>query len=199
MMKRFYLRKEFLFMAFFDNLGKKAQAAASIAGEKAKIAADTAKINIDIASEQREIDKNYKTIGEWYVSEHQNDEVPEAIVDVVAAIKAAKEKIAELEASKPGKTAEQAEPAAEAPKAEDAAGETAEAPAKKICPICGAASEGKFCPSAALPWANNFKSFTLPPDIASGGFFCARAASLRMCFFQHAPHKMERGVELPCP
>ena len=131
-------------MAFFDNLGKKAQAAASIAGEKAKIAADIAKINIDIASEQHEIDKNYKTIGEWYVSEHQNDEVPEAIVDVVAAIKAAKEKIAELEASKPGKSSEEAS-------SEARAANSAETPAKKICPICGSASEGKFCPQCGAP------------------------------------------------
>ena len=78
-------------MAFFDNLTRKAQDVASVAGEKAKMAADTAKINMQIASEQREIEKDYKTIGEWYMAEHA-DEAPEAIADVVAAIKAAKEK-----------------------------------------------------------------------------------------------------------
>ena len=43
-------------MAFFDNLTRKAQDVASVAGEKAKMAADTAKINMQIASEQREIE-----------------------------------------------------------------------------------------------------------------------------------------------
>ena len=86
-------------MAFFDNLTRKAQDVASVAGEKAKMAADTAKINMQIASEQREIEKDYKTIGEWYMAEHA-DEAPEAIADVVAAIKAAKEKIMELEEAK---------------------------------------------------------------------------------------------------
>ena len=82
-------------MAFLDNLGKKAQAVASAAGEKAKMTADIAKLNMQIASEQREIEKDYKTIGEWYMAEHA-DEAPEAIADVVAAVKAAKEKIAEM-------------------------------------------------------------------------------------------------------
>ncbi len=41
-------------MAFFDNLTRKAQDVASVAGEKAKMAADTAKINMQSASEQRE-------------------------------------------------------------------------------------------------------------------------------------------------
>ena len=83
-------------MAFLDNLSKKAQTVATAASEKAKMAADTAKINMQIASEQREIEKDYKTIGEWYVAEF-GDEAPEAIADVVAAIKAAKEKILELD------------------------------------------------------------------------------------------------------
>lgn len=60
-------------MAFFDNLTRKAQDVASVAGEKAKMAADTAKINMQIASEQREIEKDYKTIGEWYMAEHADE------------------------------------------------------------------------------------------------------------------------------
>ena len=99
-------------MAFLDNLGKKAQAVASAAGEKAKMTADIAKLNMQIASEQREIEKDYKTIGEWYMAEHA-DEAPEAIADVVAAVKAAKEKIAELENMKEQRRA--AEPERDAP------------------------------------------------------------------------------------
>lgn len=132
-------------MAFFDNLTKKAQDVAAVASEKARLAADTAKLNMQIAGEQREIEKNYKIIGEWYVAEH-GDEAPEAIADVVAAIKAAKAKIAELEAAKEErKAADEAEVV-------PAEGEVVEeAPAKKICPVCGNASDGKFCSQCGAP------------------------------------------------
>ncbi|MEG2037891.1 MAG: hypothetical protein RRZ93_07865 [Ruthenibacterium sp.] len=76
-------------MAFFDELGKKTQAAAELVGEKAKQAAtyageaaqnaaEYAKINMAIVGEQREIEKNYKTIGEWFVTEYEG-EIPEAV------------------------------------------------------------------------------------------------------------------------
>ena len=55
-----------------------------------------------IASEQRDIDKNYRNIGEWFVNEYSG-EIPEAVKDLVEAVAASKAKIAELEASKPGK------------------------------------------------------------------------------------------------
>ena len=136
-------------MAFFDNLGKKAQDMASAAGEKAKMAADTAKLNMQIASEQREIEKDYKTIGEWYMAEHA-DEAPEAIADVVAAIKAAKEKIAELEEAKEQrKSGSDDVIPAEGAVAEEAC--CAAAPEMKVCPVCGNASQGKFCPQCGAP------------------------------------------------
>ena len=93
-------------MAFFDELkskakdvGEKAKDLASAAADKAKDVADTAKLNLEISSQQREMEKNYRAIGEWFVSECP-DEVPDAIKDVVAAINAGKAKIAELEAQK---------------------------------------------------------------------------------------------------
>ena len=100
-------------MAFFNELGKKAQevaavatekaqVAASVAGEKAQAAAELARINMAIVSEQREIEKNYKTIGEWFVSEYDG-EVPDAVKDLVDTIVESKKKIAELESSKPQK------------------------------------------------------------------------------------------------
>ena len=122
-------------MAFFDELSKKVKETASVAGEKAKDAAELAKINVAIAGEQREIDKNFRAIGEWFVNEYSG-EVPEAVKDLVEAVAASREKIAELEASKPGKD----EPAAEEPK-----------PALKTCPICGAQSDSKFCPQCGAP------------------------------------------------
>ena len=122
-------------MAFFDELSKKVKETASVAGEKAKDAEELAKINVAIAGEQREIDKNFRAIGEWFVNEYSG-EIPEAVKDLVEAVAASKEKIAELEASKPGKD----EPAAEEPK-----------PALKTCPICGAQSDSKFCPQCGAP------------------------------------------------
>ena len=133
-------------MAFFDELGKKAQAYAGVAvdkakdlagtaSEKAKTAAETAKVNMAIMMEQRELDKNYKAIGEWFVAEHQSD-VPDAVKDVVAAVNASKERIAQLEASKPRKD----EPAVDESEV-----------TFKVCPVCGAASDSKFCPHCGAP------------------------------------------------
>ena len=133
-------------MSFFDELGKKAQAYAGVAvdkakdlagtaSEKAKTTAETAKVNMAIMMEQRELDKNYKAIGEWFVSEYEG-EIPDAVKDVVAAVNASKERIAELEASKPAK---------DAPVVDE------EQVTVKVCPVCGAASNDKFCPHCGAP------------------------------------------------
>ena len=121
-------------MAFFDELTKKARDVAAVAADKAKDAAELTKITVAIAGEQKEIDKNYRTIGEWFVSEYEG-EIPDAVREMVEAVAASKAKIAELEASKPTKE----EPVAEA------------APAAKKCPICGAESDSKFCPKCGAP------------------------------------------------
>ena len=66
-------------MAFFEDLTKKtkdlayvaadkAKDVAAVAADKAKDAAELTRISMAIAGEQREIDKNYRTIGEWFVS-----------------------------------------------------------------------------------------------------------------------------------
>ncbi len=128
-------------MAFFNELGKKAQMyaevatekaknVAEVASEKAKAVSDAAKINVAIATEQHELEKNYRAIGEWFVSEYEG-EVPDAVKDVLAAVNASKAKIAELEASKPKKE----EPVEE----------------KKTCSVCGATSDSKFCPECGTP------------------------------------------------
>ena len=56
-------------MAFFEDLTKKAKSVASVAADKAKDAAELTRITVAIASEQREMDKTYRTIGEWFVNE----------------------------------------------------------------------------------------------------------------------------------
>ena len=135
-------------MAFFDDLSKKTRDFAAVAADKAKdvaaVAADKAKdaaeltrISVAIAGEQREIEKNCRTIGEWFVSEYEG-EIPDAVRDLVEAVNTSKAKIAELEASKPGKGG-------------DGGDEIPEAPAQKVCPICGAASDSKFCPQCGAP------------------------------------------------
>lgn len=133
-------------MAFFEDLSRKVQdvafaaaekgkEVAAIASEKAQDAADTVKTNVAIAGEQRAIEKNYRAIGEWFVSEYQG-EIPDAVKDVVAAVAASKERIAQLEASKPQKD----EPVVD------------EADVSfKVCPVCGAASDSKFCPHCGAP------------------------------------------------
>ena len=135
-------------MPFSEDLTKKAQQVAGAAAEKAKdlagtatemakAAIDTAKMNMEILSEQREIEKNYRAIGEWFVSEFQG-EVPDAVKDVVAAVNASKEKIAQLEASKKKETAQEAEPVENS---DDA----------KTCSVCGTVSDSNFCPHCGAP------------------------------------------------
>ena len=122
-------------MAFFEEFSKKAKNAAAVAADKAKDAAELTKITVAIAGEQKNIDKNFRAIGEWFVNEYEG-EIPDAVRDLVEAVVAAKAKIAELEASKPAK---------DEPAAEEAA------PAGKKCPICGAESDSKFCPQCGAP------------------------------------------------
>ena len=130
-------------MAFFDELSSKAKKfvdtatdkakeLADVATDKAKEAADATKQTAAILSEQRSLDKSYKVIGEWYVSLEQ-EEIPEAIADVVAAAKASLAKIAELKEQRQKDVEE--EPIV----------------LERACPLCGGLSEGKFCPFCGAP------------------------------------------------
>jgi len=122
-------------MAFsIDELTRKAKDMANLAADKTKDAAEQVKLSVAIAGEQKEIDKNYRTIGEWFVNEYEG-EIPDAVRDMVEAVNASKAKIAELEASKTAAKEES---------------ETAE-PAAKACPICGAVADSKFCPQCGAP------------------------------------------------
>ena len=123
-------------MAFFEDLTQKAKNVAAVAADKAKDAAELTKINIAIAGEQKEIEKAYRTIGEWFVNEYEG-EIPDAVRNMVEIVNSAKAKIAELEAGKPVKDKEPA--AATCTFAE------------KTCPICGAKSDSRFCPQCGAP------------------------------------------------
>lgn len=122
-------------MAFFEDLTKKAKNVAAVAADKAKDAAEITKLTVAIAGEQREIDKNYRAIGEWYVNEYEG-EIPDGVRDLVEAVVASKAKIAELEAAKV------------AAKEDGPVVEVADA---KVCPICGAEADSKFCPQCGAP------------------------------------------------
>lgn len=125
-------------MAFFEDLTKKAKNVAAVAADKAKDAAEITKLSVAIAGEQREIDKNYRAIGEWYVNEYEG-EIAVGVRDLVEAVNASKAKIAELEAAK-----------AAAKEADEAPVEETE-PEEKACPICGAKADTKFCPQCGAP------------------------------------------------
>ena len=128
-------------MSFFENITEKAKQYANIAADKAtalaEAAADkakdvkeTAQLNMAIKTEQREMEKNYRAIGQWFVSEYEG-EVPDAVKDVVAAIEASKAKVEEMEAALAAKSAADEEAVVE----EDGQ-----------VPVCGTATNSRFCP-----------------------------------------------------
>jgi len=122
-------------MAFFNDLTQKAKNVAAVAADKAKDAAEITKLNMAIAGEQREMDKTFRAIGEWFVNEYEG-EIPDNVRNLVEAINSSKAKIAELEAAKAA--AKESAPAAAAA-------------TEKVCPICGATSDSKFCPQCGAP------------------------------------------------
>lgn len=122
-------------MSYFEEMTQKARAAVSTAAEKARGVADSAKISAAIIAEKRELDKNYRAVGQWYACEHAEGEVPGAIADVIAAVRASQEKIAELQASR------------EAAESAEAAGQET----GKVCPVCGRVGDTKFCPNCGAP------------------------------------------------
>lgn len=145
-------------MAFFEELGKKAQAVAGVAAEKAKDLAgvasekaksvsDSAKASMEIISEQREMEKNYRAIGEWFVSEYEG-EVPDAVKDVVAAVIASKERIGELEAAKAAKKEGESCPCS------CRSSLLGRRPSRRSAPCAVSPPTASSAPSAAPPWAS---------------------------------------------
>ena len=122
-------------LEFLNNIGEKAKEAAAFAGEKARAAAEVARVNVQIVTEQRNIDKNYRAVGEWFVAEYQG-EIPAEVKDLVEAINASKARIAELQAS--------LSETEEAPVAE-------EEPAQRFCSSCGCEVSGRFCSNCGAP------------------------------------------------
>ena len=125
-------------MSFFDELTQKAKTVAGNVSEKAKEAsekakevADSAKISAAIMAEKRELDKRYREIGQWYANEYAQEDFPEAIADVMKAVRDSQEKIAAREKAE----------TEEAIAAEEG----------KVCPVCGKISDARFCPHCGAP------------------------------------------------
>lgn len=114
---------------------QKAKAAVSTAAEKAREVADSAKISAAIIAEKRELDKSYRALGQWYACEYGAGEVPEAVADIMAAVRASQDRIAELQASR------EAAESAESTAPEEGA----------VCPVCGKITNTKFCPHCGAP------------------------------------------------
>ena len=111
---------------------EKAREIADVAAEKAREAVDSARLAAAVAAEQRALDKSYKAIGEWYLSQMEGD-APEEIADVIAAARASQEKLEELKAAR--QKEEDVEPL----------------PVERSCPLCGTLTDGKFCPQCGAP------------------------------------------------
>jgi uncharacterized protein (UPF0212 family) len=92
---------------------------------------------VAIAGEQREIEKNCRLIGEWFINEYEG-ELPEGVQELADAVAASKARIAELEEQKNAIKVEHSEV-------------SAAEPGMKICPVCGAESDSKFCPKCGAP------------------------------------------------
>ena len=144
-------------MAFFEELGRKAKDVAAVAADKAKdmaaVAADKArettektKISVAIAGEQREIEKNCRLIGEWFINEYEG-ELPEGVQELADAVAASKARIAELEDILLHAVIVDEKNAIKVEHSEVSAAE----PGMKICPVCGAESDSKFCPKCGAP------------------------------------------------
>ena len=127
-------------MAFFDDLTQKVKDVTAVAADKAKDAAELTKLSVAIAGEQREIDKNYRAIGEWFVNEYEG-ELPDDVREIVEAVVASKSRIAEMESAKAALKENNSEVEAEAEVV----------PEQKTCPICGAKADSKFCPQCGAP------------------------------------------------
>ena len=146
-------------MAFFEELGRKAKDMAAVAADKARETTEKTKISVAIAGEQREIEKNCRLIGEWFINEYEG-ELPEGVQELADAVAASKARIAELEEQKNAIKVEHSEVSAAEP------GMVRSLTASSV-------------PSAALPWIN---AYTENQGRPMGGLgFCTESRNSLKC------------------
>lgn len=90
-----YEKTEDLFMAFFDEIGRKLTQTGHSAIKKATEMADVAKLNAAISEEEKKITNAYYQIGQTYVDTHKNNIEIEFEI-LVAQINDSIDKIADL-------------------------------------------------------------------------------------------------------
>lgn len=59
----------------------KAKDMAAVAADKARETTELTKLSVAIAGEQRELEKNYRLIGEWFMNEYDG-ELPEGVSEL---------------------------------------------------------------------------------------------------------------------
>ena len=122
-------------MAFFKDFSKTLSSVAQTTANKTKELAGNAKTNLAISAEEREINKHFIALGEWYYETNGANPDP-AVAETFAAIEACYAKIEQLRVADDADVDQSAEEAAGAFTEDD-----------KVCPSCGAAAAGSFCAS----------------------------------------------------
>ena len=120
-------------MAFLKDFSKTLSSVAQTTATKTKELAGTAKINLAIAAEEREINKHFTALGEWYYETNNANPDP-AVAETFAAIEACYAKIEQLKATD----------AASSPQNAEAEPETV-VEIEITCPSCGESTTGAFC------------------------------------------------------
>ena len=87
-------------MSNFEEIRRRAQNAAAVAGEKAEAVKLAAKTGVAIAAERRSLEKSYQALGEWFAAQCGCDDVPEGVADILAAIRASQDKLELLRSMK---------------------------------------------------------------------------------------------------
>lgn len=83
--------------ALKDYAAEKAGVFMDYAGGKAGAIKDSAAAGVSLMNEKRSLEKNYQALGEWYAAQC-GDDAPEAVSDIVRAIRVSQARIAELRA-----------------------------------------------------------------------------------------------------
>jgi len=78
-----------------ESTGDRVSALREIAGEKAEAFREYAGEKAALMSERRALARNFQALGEWYAA-HCGDNAPEAVADVIGAIRQSQAKIAAL-------------------------------------------------------------------------------------------------------